>query len=158
MVSILGSRAPIQTSSSLPVRPVGSMIHIAGLWMVLRSPCRVTAEPGVETILHWYLQGNRIIPQFLRWCEAEFAHPQKALFKFPRLKTKALEHQIKGLKQLHTPWAKQCPVMSSSLYRFRVEPRWTRLRSPANSFLFTGPKCFQCNEANMLLNNLKTKQ
>ena len=29
-----------------------------------------------ETIFHWYLQGDRIMSGFLRWCEMEFVHPQ----------------------------------------------------------------------------------
>ena len=30
----------------------------------------------VETIVGWYLQGNAIIPGFLRWCEMDFGPPQ----------------------------------------------------------------------------------
>ena len=32
-------------------------------------------ETMVETLVCWYLQGNRIIPAFLRWCEMDFVHP-----------------------------------------------------------------------------------
>ena len=30
-------------------------------------------ETMVESIVCWYLQGNRILPGFLRWCEMDFA-------------------------------------------------------------------------------------
>ena len=32
-----------------------------------------------ETILYWYLQADRIIPGFLRWCEMHFVHPQGSI-------------------------------------------------------------------------------
>ena len=40
-----------------------------------RNPIRTTWKQW-ETIVCWYLQGNRIILGFLRWREMDFVHPR----------------------------------------------------------------------------------
>ena len=47
-----------------------------------QNPFRINLKPW-DAIVCWYLQGNRIIPWFLRWCEMDFVHPQYLLFPPP---------------------------------------------------------------------------
>ena len=47
-------------------------------------------ENMVETLVWWYLQGNRFIPGFLRWCEMDFATIHSNCIKGMHLKAKRL--------------------------------------------------------------------
>ena len=48
-----------------------------------RNPFRTTLQLW-EAAVCWMLQGNRILPGFLRWCERDFVHPQYVPFNITR--------------------------------------------------------------------------